>query len=302
MTQKILITGASGLLGYNACRFFHDRGYDVTGLSHTHAIGVDGVVDLKVDITDPKAMEHVVQSTKPDLVLHCAALANVDVCEEEPDKAYLYNVSVPEQIAKLCRDRDAKLIYITTDQLWDGTATMMKETDSVSPLNVYAKTKAESEGKVMAANPDALVLRTNFFGRGPSWRLSFSCWVDQELSAGREINGFDDIYYTPIAIPDLLVAIEALYKKHALGIVHLAGSEKISKYQFAIQYAELAGLDQSLIKKTTSEAGKLRAKRPADMSLDVSKAESLLGYQLPTIEQSIKNILDDSNESKRKVS
>jgi dTDP-4-dehydrorhamnose reductase len=298
LKKKILITGASGLLGHNACHYFLSQGYDVTGVSYQHDIGISLVREVKVDLMDPQALADLFENIKPDYVLHCAAITNVDACEDNPDQAHLYNVSLPERIAQLCSTYRSKLIYITTDQLWDGTKPFMSEADAVEPLNIYAETKAISEQKVLDADSTALIIRTNFFGQGRVWRLSFSDWIHKSLSENQTLKGFDDIYYTPIAIDILLERIDDLIQENATGLFHVAGSERVSKYAFMVAYATAAGLNAGLIEKASASKGNLKAKRPADMSLSVNKVEEFLKQTMPNVQESISRVLNNHKEKK----
>lgn len=268
---------------------------------HNHTIGISGITEIKQDVMDFGGLDKVFDTHNPDIIFHCVAITNVDLCEDEPENAYNYHVNLSHHIATYCNNHNIQMIYITTDQLWDGTSGMRAETDSLSPMNIYAKTKAESEFEVLKANSNALIIRTNFFGEGRPWRLSFSDWINSQLSQGQIIKGFDDIYYTPIAIPYLIEYIDQLVGKDAEGIYHVAGAERVSKYDFIHTYASMANLDKSLIEKASSSDGNLKANRPKDMSLDVTKVEEFLGVKMPNIEQSIKKILDVSKE-KRKAS
>ncbi len=300
MKKKILITGASGLLGYNACQFFCNQGYHVVGVSLNHDIDLDCISEIKVDLLDPTSTQSMFEKHRPDIVLHTAAITNVDLCESDPDTAYKHHVTLSENIAIECKRHHAKLIFISTDQLWDGTKSFMTENDSVSPLNMYGLTKALAEKKLLEICPDALIIRTNFFGKGRPWRLSFTDWIKLELLAHKTINGFCDIYYTPIAIDDLLVLIEKLYNKGALSIYHVAGSQRVSKYDFMMIYSEIFNLKSELIQKTRSCLNKdMQAIRPLDMSLDVKKVENALGIDMPNVEQGIRKIIENDGKQRK---
>lgn len=299
---KWLITGASGLLGYNACQYLLGQGHEVVGISNSHAIDLVGVDERKCDLMDFDATRALIMDVNPDVILHCAAMTNVDACEDDAELTRKYHVELSELIAQCANQCDAKMVHLTTDQLWDGTQVQVSEETPTQPLNVYGQTKADSEVSVMNACADALIIRTNFFGKGRSWRLSFSDWLDKELSAGNVINGFNDIFYSPISIPHLLQAVRDLVEKNASGVFHVAGAERISKFDFIRLYAEMGGYDVDLVNEQTSQAAQFKAKRPQDMSLNVQKTEEELGYEMPTARQSIQIILDDNSIQQRKVS
>lgn len=288
---KWLITGASGLLGYNACQFLLAQGHKVVGLSNNHGIDIQDVDERKCDLMDFDSTRELISEVNPDVILHCAAMTNVDACEDNPELTHQYHVKLSELIAQVASECDAKMIHLTTDQLWDGTQAQVSEKTPTQPLNVYGQTKADSEVAVANAKPDALIIRTNFFGKGRPWRSSFSDWLDKELAAENSVNGFNDIFYSPISIPYLLQAIYDLVEKNASGVFHVAGAERISKFDFMIQYARAFGFDESLIKSTKSSHAKmLKAQRSKDMSLCVKKVEQILGYEMPTIQQSFETL------------
>lgn len=299
---KWLITGASGLLGHNACQMLVAHGEQVVGLIHSHSIDVEGVREVACDVMDFDALKVIIEGEKPDVILHCVAITNVDLCEDQPDQARAMHVDLSENLANIADANDIKLIALSTDQLWDGTQEFVAEGTPLVPLNVYAQTKADAERVILELAPQSLVVRTNFFGAGRAWRLSFTDWLDQELSAGKNLKGFTDIYYTPLAIEPLLHAICDLVEKNATGVFHVAGSERISKYDFMTRYADAFGYDQTLITPTESKTGGLKAKRPRDMSLSVKKVEDMLGYAMPTIAESFKTLNTLSRTQKRKVS
>lgn len=287
---KILITGASGLLGHNACRYFLGQGYQVIGSVNVHDIGIDGVESINVDVTDPQKFDAMIVDKKPDVILHCIALTNVDVCEKDVKKAENYHIQMSSMIAKSCEKNGIKFIYITTDQLWSGDKSFVEENEPVSPVNVYGKTKALSESAVLDANPSALIIRTNFYGIGRPWRLSFTDWIEKELEEKNSIKGIHDIFYTPIFMDDLLETIGILINKDVQGIIHVVGSERISKYDFMIRYAELFGHDKNLIESVKSDYFDHTAKRPKDMSLSVEKVENIIGRPMPTIDEGLNKL------------
>lgn len=291
-TTKWLVTGGSGLLGHHVCSHLRDSGNkEIVTTCHNHPVEAAGVRVHQIDLLDFDRVGDLIRSERPDVIFHTAALANVDLCEKEPDLAWKYNVGLPVEIAKAARAVDAQMVHITTDQLWAGDKKLVSEDEPVCPINIYGKTKAESEDKLLAVMPEALVLRTNFFGKGRPWRHSFSDWLLQEMSAGRTINGFDDIFYSPVAIDFLVPYALRLVEARASGIFHLAGGERISKYDFIALFARKAGLYPDLLVRCKCDDANLAAPRPKDMSLSVEKVERFLGCPMPTAAESIETVL-----------
>lgn len=285
--SKWLVTGASGLLGHHVCNHLVAQGDNVVALHNRHPVEVEGAQAVSMDLLDEEKLLAVVRQEKPDFIFHTAALANVDECQKHPEDAHRYNAHIPQSLARIARETGSKLIHVTTDQLWTGSKPNVAEEEATDPVNVYGETKALSEKLVLEQAPDAIILRTNFFGEGRPWRKSFSDWLMHELTHKKEIQGFDDIFYTPIALDYFLPCAFELAIKGERGIFHLAGSERVSKYQFIEKFCSIFGLDLALVKKSACHEANLSAPRPKDMSLSVKKIETVLGRPMPSVEESI---------------
>ena len=281
---KVLITGASGLLGHPLCEYLA-KTHQVTGLCLNHPIEVPGINEVRIKLTNADDVQDVFERVRPDLVIHAAGLTSVDQCEAEPELANLLNVQITRTITDLSRLYKSKLVHISTDHLWDGSKSLIAEDEPLNPINVYAKTKAEAE-KVALENAGALVLRTNFFGFGRSWRPSFSDWIISRLQEGLPIHLFDDVFFSPIGIPSLLQIMHSLYLKDATGIYHLFGRERISKYEFGVRLARRLGFRTDRIVCGSVKDHVFKAPRPMDMSMSVMKLEHDWGIIAPSLEES----------------
>lgn len=286
--KRILITGASGLLGYSLCEYYAQKDL-VFGLKNTHPIGISGVQEVSVDLLDKAALEKAFDSVRPEVVIHTAGLTQVDECEANPEKARLLNVVATESVGRLSNKYGAKLVHISTDHLFDGTQKMVTEEASLHPLNEYARTKAAAEQEALRF-PNALVLRTNFYGKGRAWRASFSDWLHQNLADGKKIRCFHDVYFTPIAMAHLIGILNETLRRQASGIFNLCGSERVSKFEFAIRYAERFKFPVSLIESASVDSVALKAKRPKDMSLSTEKLSRLLGRPLPGVDAGLSTL------------
>jgi dTDP-4-dehydrorhamnose reductase len=282
----ILVTGASGLLGHTFCR--HLAGCEqVSGITLNHTLDLQGVTGVTADLTDRKATNELIKRMNPGLVLHCAALTDVDLCERDPKLAERLNVDVTANVASAAYAAGAAMVHISTDQLWDGSKSFVNESTTLCPINVYGRSKAKAEAVAAEAHPGTLIIRTNFFGPGRPWRKSFSDWILGELDAGRNPPMFADVFFTPISIGAFVQAVLDLVALKTSGIVHVAGAQRISKYAFGCAIAQAFGYATSRIIKSGLADANLSAVRPHDMSLDVSRTEKLLGRRLSDIESSI---------------
>lgn len=282
MKPGILITGGAGLLAVNWAAAMKHR-YAVTLGLHARHIHMTGVACRVVPLDSIDVIRAAIREADAELVVHSAAMTNVDACEAAPEAAYHANVEIARNVAYACKSQGAKLVHISTDHVFDGLRSMMDEQANVQPINVYAQTKAAAEGAVLEACPDAIVARTNFFGWGLPYRKSFSDTILDALSSGREIGLFSDAYFTPILMGPLIDAAHALVDKLSRGVFHISGDERLSKYEFGLRIAKTFHLDASLIKPTLLADRRDLIARPLDLSISNKKMRDMLSPELPDL-------------------
>jgi len=288
-----LVTGASGLLGSVVVTQLLERGARVSAQQRKHELRFDGSCRIvKGDLTDSEWARRLVISETPDVIVHCAGLTSVDGCEANPDLAEHIHVDASQSLAEASRQTGAHFVHISTDHLWRGDKAMVGEDEPVDPINVYGSTKARAELRVLEANPDALVVRTNFFCRGLAWRASLSDWAEQQLRSGTEFSAFTDAYFTPIEANLLSRLIFELVTKQAGGLLHVAGRERLSKYDFVQHLAKRLSLDASSAEPGLIADAHLKAPRPKDMSLSTERASELLGRPMPSLTDSFDALLE----------
>lgn len=279
MKTTILISGGSGLLALNWALAVRDR-YAVTLGLHQRNISLAGIEVQKMDIESVDHLVRTFETVQPQIVIHTAGLTNVEECEVKPELAQHINVELAVNVAQACARLGLPLVHISTDHLFSGDASLVDETHPTAPINAYGRTKAEAEFRVFEAHPQALVIRTNFYGWGPSYRRSFSDTVIGALRSGNELTLFKDILYTPILIETVTQAAHDLINLKASGIFHVVGDERISKYEFGLKIAEEFKLDSSLIRPGFQIDQVSLVQRPRDMSLSNQKTCNLLGRKL----------------------
>ena len=162
--SHFLVTGASGLLGLNFSLAVDGKVHQVTGVANTLPMAWATFKNVQAELTEPGVFQRLLEEHKPDVVLHCAALANIDSCETDPDLAKRVNSDLPGEIASSCRQMGIRLIHISTDAVFDGMRGNYREEDETNPLSVYAQTKQDGEMAVLSAYPEAMVARVNFYG------------------------------------------------------------------------------------------------------------------------------------------
>jgi len=278
--MKILVTGASGLLGLNLSLQMHAQ-HHIIGVDRAKLVNTPFDI-IKLDLLDWDTLPKLLSASKPDALIHCAANALVDACELHPDSAATLNAVLPGRLAKLCAERDIQLLHISTDAVFDGTKEgIYSEDDEPNPLGVYAQTKLDGELAVLDANPNAIIARVNFFGWSLSGTRSLAELFVNNLGAGKTVNGFDDVYFCPMFVGDLADTLVGMLEKSLLGRYHVVGSRAITKYEFGQAIANQFGFDASLINPiSVSDAG-LTAKRSTNLRLSIHKLSTALGRKIP---------------------
>lgn len=301
--KRVLVTGASGLLGLNFCNFFY-RKYRIFGLSnHTRLFNPPFLMiyrDLEKENSDDLITEF-----EPDIVLHCAAIANIDACEKQPEKAVSINSELPGRLAAAAKKHSAKFVHISTDAVFDGEDCGEHgycETDAVNPLSRYAETKLQGEQNVLSENPDAIVARVNFYGWSMSGRRSLVEFFYNNLSAGKPMNGFSDVYFCTLYVHYLAELLDEMIEKDAKGIYHVFSSDYQSKYEFGCAVARKFKLDESLIEPVSWKDGGLTARRSPNLIMNTDKLRALLGHDLPKQSKNLAYFyLDSMSGYKQKI-
>jgi len=284
--EKILITGGSGLLGSNIARIAA-RDFEVYATYSSHPSQIPACHFMPLDIRDRQQVLSLLKNIKPAVVIHTAGLVNVDYCEEHEEEARLINVDGTETITLAAKEIGAKLIFISTDSVFDGEKGMYTEADTPHPLTVYARTKLEAEQRVQKWLPDSIVARTVFYGWSLHSKQNLAEWVVNSLRAGREISMWTDAYFTPMLANNLAEVLLEMSRRNLSGIYHVAGSERCSKYAFGQEVARVFGLDEKLVKPAVISSAELRAHRPRDPSLDTNKISGVVDARLLGIREGI---------------
>ena len=287
MKKNLLITGGTGLLGLN---WYLAAKENFNVILHGHVRKIKfGEADIQYfSLESPSEIERYLTDLEISIVVNAAGMTNVDLCEKNPELARYINVELADNMAKVCNKLKIKLIHISTDHLYPGNESCIDEFHQPKPINVYGRTKAEAEPRVQESCPESLVIRTNFYGWGTSYRKSFSDMVFYSLKEMKEITLFDDVFYTPILVEVLSDTVHQLINAGEIGIFNVVGDERISKYDFGIKLAKEFNLNLSLIKKGNISEHKDLVKRPSDMSLSNMKVTELLKNKIGNTEMHLK--------------
>jgi len=289
--MKFLVTGSAGLVGQNVVQDLVKQNYEVYSAYHDEK-PINGI-PICLDLTDLEKIKQTVQEIKPDIVIHLAALTNVDLCETEKELAYTINAKSTETLAKEAAKINAFFLYVSTDYVFDGKKGMKKEEGTPNPLGYYGKTKLEGEMSLNNLASNWAITRTSTPFGVHSKKKSFPLWVKENLESNKEIKVLTDQFTSPTYVPNLSKMIIEVSTKQINGIIHLAGSTRISRYDFAVMIAEKLGLDKNLLLKAKTEEMSWKAKRPIDSSLDVTKAAEILDEKPQSITQSLPLFIDE---------
>ena len=278
--MKLLVTGASGLLGINLA-LEAMREHEVIGVDRGKLRSAPFQI-LRADLLNPNAIDFMIDSAQPDWIVNCAAMANLDVCEQYPDEARIVNTEVPGALARMCVEKGIRFVHISTDAVFDGVKTdFYTEKDQPNPLGVYSQTKLDGERVVEATNPQAAIARVNFFGWSLSGRHSLGEFFFNNLSEGKSVNGFTDVVFCPIFVRYTARLLLDILEKELCGLYHVVGAEAMSKYQFGVEIARRFGLQERLISPRSVEESGLTARRSHNLRLSTHKLSTDLGREIP---------------------
>jgi dTDP-4-dehydrorhamnose reductase len=278
--MKLLITGASGLLGINLA---------LDAMSAHEVIAVDrGKLSgtpfriVRADLLDAGAVDSALDAAQPDGVIHCAALADLEACEADSSLARRLNADLPGQLARACKERGIRLAHVSTDAVFDGSKQgAYTEADVPNPLGVYAQTKLEGEQAVEAEYPEAVVARVNFYGWSLGGRRSLAEFFHNNLSTGKKVSGFTDVIFCPMLVNDTGRSLVKMLERGLSGLYHVVGPQPMSKYQFGVEVARKFGLDESAIAPKSVLASSLTARRAHNLWLSTNRLSTDMGESLP---------------------
>lgn len=278
--MKLLVTGASGLLGLNFA--LEAMGAHDVVAQHRGRLVHAPFQLVKADLLDDGAVDSLLDATRPDAVVHCAALADLEACEANPGLARRLNAEIPGELAAACAKRKVRFIHISTDAVFDGGKDgFYTETDEPTPLGMYAQTKLEGERAVQTVNVRAIVARVNFYGWSLTGKRSLAEFFFNNLKNGKSMSGFTDVRFCPMLVNDLARMLLLMLEGGLSGLYHVVGPQAMSKYQFGVEIARRFGLSESEISPKSIHSSSLSARRANNLSLSIHKLSTDLGRPLP---------------------
>ena len=292
MEKTIIVTGTNGLLGQKIIQLLvknpkikviaTSRGENRNPLKEVYLYE-------NVDITDLEQWQNVFEKYQPNVLIHSAAMTQVDQCEDEKELCDQINVVAVEHFCDLCKKYNTHLVHISTDFIFDGEKGIYFEDDIPNPVNYYGLSKLKGEEAILKSGISAAILRTILlYGYVPKMsRTNIVLWLKDSLEKGKNITVVNDQERCPTLVEDLATASVSAALKEAKGIFHISGPEKMNIIELAYRVADFWKLDKSLIKETDSTTLNQRAKRPPRTGFILDKARKELDYQPHTLEEGL---------------
>ena len=280
LNKQIIILGI-GFLGGYVLNTLKINGVSSEGTNYQNISN-----SIKLNAVNIEEVEKYLISVKPETVINCVGIGDIDFLEKNPTIAYKINSDSAKNIAKICNKLGIYMIHISTDSVFDGQTGMYKENDKVNPLNIYTKSKALAENYVQDNVKNSVIVRTNFYGFDKKNKWFFN-WIINSLSSGKKITGFTDLIFNPLEISNLSNLLIELTTIKYEGIIHLSSNDFLSKYDFIMKVASVFNFDKNLIVKGNSS---FQVKRPKNTTLDNSISKRILETPIAPLDLCLKNI------------
>ncbi|MCT9098193.1 dTDP-4-dehydrorhamnose reductase [Haloarchaeobius sp. HME9146] len=293
--MDVLVVGANGLLGSNVVDACFQRDWEVSGTYHSTKPDFDAPL-TQFDLEATSWFEEILKEHDPDIVVNCAAMTDVDGCEENPEQARTLNGEAPGRLAEQCEELGSRFVHVSTDYVFDGKAREpYTEGAETNPVQVYGQSKLAGEHAVRDVSEDALIARLSFvYGihRSREQLTGFPAWVTGQIDDGSNIPLFTDQWVTPTRAGQAADTILELVEEGVSGDYHIASTSCVTPYQFGEAITDILGRGDALLTEGSTEDIDRTATRPTYSCLDVGRVETTLGRSQPTLSEDLKEIRD----------
>ncbi len=297
MKKKLLVTGSGGFIaGSVILQAIHD--WSVYGIDHPDIPGDQKNVKFySMDLNDRQSLENLFNQIQPDAVIHTAALADIDFCQSHQVQAEKINVRITQNLTNLCIQNQTRLIFCSTDTVFDGLQGFYDEKDEPGPINYYAETKVRAENIIKEKIANAVIARLSLVMGLPIMGSgnSFLVRTIEKLAAGEKVEFPENEIRTPIDVITVGQALVELAGNDYCGILHLSGNDRITRFEMARRIVQRLGYSSDMIIPTNSNAMPGRAPRPNDVSLNNAKAQDSINTPMQSLNDGLELILKSEN-------
>lgn len=286
----VLVTGASGSLGWVLARRL-GREAEVVAAYHSDPSHPEGTRGARLSLEDPRGTKAFLEEYHPQTIFHLAAITNPDQCEKDPETAQRVNLEATRELAQWAGAEGAKLVFASSDLVFDGKKGDYREEDEPAPLSVYGRTKLDAEKAVFKACPGAVVVRGSlFYGIGGPKGRTFLSGLLEVLSRGERMRLFVDQRRNPVLVEDIAGAMVTVARRGLTGLYHVAGGEVVTRFDFGAMVCEIFGFDKRLLVPIKMADFEYEAPRPLDSSLNISKFREATGFEPTPIARALADL------------
>jgi dTDP-4-dehydrorhamnose reductase len=303
--KRVLVVGGNGLLGQKMTEFlirgsaFHVA---VASQASRPVRPLNSATYAQMDITSKKDVKRVLHEIEPDVIVNCAAMTNVDACENDRERAWKINVEGVEHLIEASRRTNARIYHVSTDYVFDGRSGPYDEQARPEPLSYYGKSKLASENALHVSGIEYFIARSMvLYGTGINVKPNFALWLIQSLDQHLPVKIVDDQFGNPTLVDDLAQGLLGAIELERLGTYHLGGRDIISRYEFARRLARIFDFDLNLIVPIKTSQLRQPAIRPLKSGLVTLKAEVELGYKPSTVDQGLMVLRSQIMRSPKKM-
>jgi len=287
---KLLVFGGSGLFGSNWLLKCAGE-YDTAFTYNRQFIAISNAKAFKFDVFEDN-IDDLLNEVRPDIVLNSIGLADVDLCQKQCRRAIYLNTDFPAKLAACTYKLNSKLVHISTDHLFDGSKDCYDENEPLNPINHYGKTKSDGEIQVVNQDPNAIVVRTCFYGWGSHHRSSYTDYIIKQADSGAKLSFPTDVYFSPVYVDDLISVIRKLILINYKGVINVA-ADKVSKYEFAQMVVQKLGSNSDFVSETRQKPT-MSVPRPSNLVLNNKKVLAICGDAFSTsVRDGIESLFSD---------
>jgi dTDP-4-dehydrorhamnose reductase len=283
---RVLVTGASGLVGARVAYLLNQTGHELYSAYDAHKPTTGNPIHF--DLTNLNQIPSVIKEISPNIIIHTAALTNVDLCEEKPEAAMLVNSEATGRIAGAASQIGAYMVYLSTDYVFDGITGSYGEEDRPNPINHYGQSKLLGEQLLRESGARHCIVRTSVvYGWGRERTPNFGTWVLSNLRSNQPVSALVDQFVSPTLNSSLAEMLLEVAQRRFDGVLHLAGNRRIDRFNFAVRIAQTFHLNPDLVTPVKKNMMEWKAKRPSDSSLNVEKARNLLNRKPLNLDEAL---------------